>query len=117
MFRKSDPNRHLSRLIRQQTGLKGTFTSQLRQVRPLMPHRIRQEADLLTEFEALAGNPHIARQMDANRIDRARQAIKSWLLGPALRKRQQRRRIGLVLSFGVSLLLGMVLIGLLAGAG
>ena len=109
----NDPNQHLSRLIEQELGLPGSFETQVQQARHWMPNGVRRDAEYLNECSRLQGNPQIARQLDPNREKAARKRVRAWLLGPDPRRRRERRRVGIVLSFVVSLSLGILFLTVL----
>jgi len=54
-----------------------------------LPHRLRQDAQVMIDAEMLGGNPKLARRVDAKSVDRAERRINAFLTkqNPAAERR------------------------------
>ncbi|MEO0380394.1 MAG: hypothetical protein AAF252_08985 [Pseudomonadota bacterium] len=76
------------RSARVQSALEGAFgvraktlAKALRKTGRRMPKRLRVEAGLIAQAEALGGNPKLLRQVDGVALARAEAAVVTWLDG------------------------------------
>jgi len=92
---------------------RGTLDQRLRRAGRRLPARIREQARIITEAEALAAHPKLARRVDPDRLDRAFAEVRSYLreIDPADRRR------GAVLGVLGGLAFNMLLFAALALAG
>ena len=70
----------VSRLLKEKHGVRGaTLAARLRRANGRLPRRIRQDARVLTEAEALADHPRLALTLDDARYMRAADAVAGHL--------------------------------------
>lgn len=63
-------------------GVKGrSLAQQVKRAGRRLPRRIRAQAVLLAEAEALSGNPRLLRQLDKSRIAEALSGVSAYLAG------------------------------------
>ena len=92
---------------------RGTLDQRLRRAGRRLPARIREQARTITEAEALATNPKLARRVDPDKLDRAFAEVRRHLqdIDPADRRR------GAVLGVLGGLAFNLLLFAVLALAG
>jgi hypothetical protein len=92
---------------------RGTLDQRLRRAGRRLPARIREQARIITEAEALATNPKLARRVDPDKLDRAFAEVRRHLqdINPADRRR------GAVLGVLGGLAFNLLLFAVLALAG
>lgn len=90
-------------------GHQADLESMMRKRGGALPRRLRREAWFMVQADRMAGQPRLARQVDAARLDRAHRALTAYLrpLGQGSRLR------GRAAGIAASVVLGLMLLGAL----
>ncbi|WP_143747317.1 hypothetical protein [Marinibacterium profundimaris] len=102
---------NVSKLLHEKHGVKrGTLSARLRRARPLLPRRIRHEADILREAEQLAENPRLAMTLSDPRYRRAADALTTHLKTIDVADRRKGYWLGVLGGMAFNLLIVLVLL-------
>ncbi len=100
----------LSQLLSDKLGVSGgSLSAQLHKARRLMPRRIRRDAELLKEAEAMADNPRLAMILDDPRYARAADAVEAHLSAIDMADRRKGWWLGVLGGMAFNLLAALVL--------
>lgn len=67
-------------LMKERLGIRGKdLAEKLRHTGRMMPKRVKQDAAILVEAQALAENPRLSRMIDHDRVDVAHQSCMTYL--------------------------------------
>ncbi len=103
----------LSAALERHLGVKGrTLAQQVKRAGRRLPRRVRADARLLSEAEAVAGHPRLLRQLDQAQLDRALQDLTTHLAGIDRAEARRTRILSMLagIAFNMILLFAAVVV-------
>lgn len=99
----------LQKLLRSKLGVRAHDLEQaLRRAGRRLPRRVRGQAARLVAAQKMAGNPRLARQMDADALARAYADVSAYLTAIDVADRRKGRLISLAAAVALNLLIVIV---------
>ncbi|MAC80137.1 MAG: hypothetical protein CML66_18960 [Rhodobacteraceae bacterium] len=100
----------VSRLLKEKLGVRGvSLAAQLRRARYRLPRRIRQQAKVLQEAEALSDHPRLALTLDDQRYAHAADVITDHLKSIDVKDRRKGFWLGVLGGVAFNLLVAIIL--------
>ena len=96
---------HLAAMMEERLGIRGPgLRAKLRRAGRLLPTHVRRDAMVLVDALQYAGNPKLARRLDAAAIDRACRNVEEYLSVIDPQERRVKRLLAVLSSAAVAVL-------------